>query len=299
MTLRLIAGLDRDPDGRLTLDGRDLSKAPPEQRQVAYVPQTYGLFPHLTVARQIRFAVGCDPCQPQYWINRLGLAGLEHRLPAALSLGQQQRVALARAFSRPAALLLLDEPFSALDAPLRAQLRRELRELQREVDTTTILVTHDPEEAFLLADELLILGAGRVLQAGPVEQVFARPANEAVARLLGAENIAQGRVTASTEIDIGHGLRLIVAGPALPPHGNVGWAVRPESIRITPDGPYPGIILDVDRPRAGQRDVTLTLGHCQLRATLDSGAPASPGPCRVSIDPSALQVWPSPFEPDA
>jgi molybdate transport system permease protein len=299
MTLRLIAGLDRDPNGRLTFDGRDLSKAPPEQRQVAYVPQTYGLFPHLTVARQIRFAVGCDPCQTHYWINRLGLAGLEHRLPSALSLGQQQRVALARAFSRPAALLLLDEPFSALDAPLRAQLRRELRELQREVDTTTILVTHDPEEAFLLADELLILGAGRVLQAGPVEHVFARPATEAVARLLGAENIAQGRVAAPTEIDIGHGLKLVVAGPALPPDANVGWAVRPESIRITPDGPYPGTILDVDPARAGRRDVTLTLGHCQLRATLDSGAPASPGPCRVSIDPSALQVWASPVGPDA
>ncbi len=157
LTLRLIAGVDEVPVGRLTLAGRDLFSCPPERRAIAYVPQNYGLFPHLTVARQLGFAVGHDADLAHRWIARLGLRGLEHRLPDALSLGQQQRVALARAFSRPAELLLLDEPFSALDAPLRMQLRRELRVLQDDIEATTILVTHDPEEAFLLADELLIL----------------------------------------------------------------------------------------------------------------------------------------------
>jgi molybdate transport system permease protein len=202
-------------------------------------------------------------------------------------------VALARAFSRPAELLLLDEPFSALDAPLRGRLRREFRALQADVDATTILVTHDPEEAFLLADELLILDAGRVLQAGPVETLFARPANEAVARLLGADNIAEGQALAADHIDIGDGVRLAIAGPALQNDANVGWSVRPESIRITPDGSYPGMIVDINPPSGGRREVKLRLGTCVLRAALDSGEPVGPGPCRVSIHPSAVQVWTS------
>ena len=291
MTLRLIAGLDRDPQGTLTLAERDLSQCPPEQRQVAWVPQNYGLFPHLPVARQIRFAVGSDPALAHHWLDRLGLAGLEHRLPDALSLGQRQRVALARAFSRPAELLLLDEPFSALDAPLRGRLRREFRALQADLGATTILVTHDPEEAFLLADELLILDAGRVLQAGPVETVFARPANETVARLLGADNIADGQALGEDHIDIGDGVRLVVAGPALQHGASVGWSVRPESIRIAPNGGYPGTIFDIGPSSGGRREVKLRLGTCVLRATVDSGEPVGPGPCRVSIHPSAVQVW--------
>ncbi len=168
---RALAGLDHHPGDRLWLGGRDLSVLRPEQRGIAYVPQSYGLFPHLTTARQLSFAADADADagRARYWLNRMGLDGLEQRLPEALSLGQQQRVAIARAFSRPAAsLLLLDEPFSALDAPLRAQLRQELRQLQEEVAVTTILVTHDPEEAFFLADTLIVLQAGRVLQSGPV-----------------------------------------------------------------------------------------------------------------------------------
>jgi ABC-type Fe3+/spermidine/putrescine transport system ATPase subunit len=297
MTLRLIAGLDREPHGTLTLAECDLSHCPPEQRRVAWVPQNYGLFPHLPVARQVRFAVGSDPGLAHHWLDRFGLTGLEHRLPDALSLGQRQRVALARAFSRPAELLLLDEPFSALDAPLRARLRREFRALQGDLDATTILVTHDPEEAFLLADELLILDAGRVLQAGPVETVFARPANETVAKLLGADNIAEGQVCDEDHIDVGDGVRLAIAGPALQNRANVGWAVRPESIRITPGGDYPGTIFDMGPSSGGRREVKLRLGTCVLRATLDSGEPVGPGPCRVSIHPSAVQVWTSRMQP--
>ena len=120
-TLRLIAGLDRADSGSLRLNGADLSALPPEQRNVAYVPQNYGLLPHLPVDQQIRFGVGSDPARALHWTQRLGLSGLEHRYPAELSLGQQQRVALARALSRSARLLLLDEPLSALDAPLRAR----------------------------------------------------------------------------------------------------------------------------------------------------------------------------------
>ncbi|WP_428483993.1 ATP-binding cassette domain-containing protein [Rhodopila sp.] len=292
LTLRLIAGLDRVQDGCLELAGRDLFACPPDQRGIAYVPQAYGLFPHLTVIGQLLFAKGSDPAIAAQWIDRLGLRGLKHRLPDALSLGQQQRVALARAFSRPAGLLLLDEPFSALDAPLRIQLRRELRALQGDIDATTILVTHDPEEAFLLADELLILDAGQVLQAGSVDSVYARPASETVARLLGADNIAYGCVAAADCIDIGNRVRLDVAGPALQAGARVGWSARPESIRIVSNGLHPARIIDVSRSIAGRREVWLELGDCLLRASHDAGK-IVPGPCRVTVDPAAVQAWTS------
>jgi len=182
-TLRLIAGLDRAEHAAVSLAGVDLSLLPSYQRAIAYVPQNYGLLPNLRVDQQIRFAVDCDPARARHWTGRLELAGLEHRRPAELSLGQQQRVALARALARRSDLLLLDEPFSALDAPLRARLRNELLALQGEIDATTILVTHDPAEAFLLADQIMLLEQGHVLQCGPAETVFQRPASEAAATL--------------------------------------------------------------------------------------------------------------------
>jgi ABC-type nitrate/sulfonate/bicarbonate transport system ATPase subunit/ABC-type sulfate transport system permease component len=163
LTLRLIAGLERPDAGKLQYGARDLSDRPPDLRGIAYVPQDYGLFPHLTVAEHLRFPIGATPDDAKRWLSRLGLGDLTERRPAALSLGQRQRVALARALMRPADLLLLDEPFSALDAPLRARLRRELRDLQHEIALTTIVVTHDPTEAGMLADEILVLDEGRAL----------------------------------------------------------------------------------------------------------------------------------------
>jgi ABC-type Fe3+/spermidine/putrescine transport system ATPase subunit/ABC-type sulfate transport system permease component len=290
MTLRLIAGLDDAEAHSLYLNGRDLSNKAPQMRGIAYVPQSYGLFPHLPVERQIRFSVGSDPAAADHWTNRLGLRGLEHRLPSELSLGQQQRVALARALARKADLLLFDEPFSALDAPLRARLRQEFCNLQREFDTTTVLVTHDPAEAILLADDLLLLDAGHVLQSGPVESLFLRPANEAVARLLGAQDIAYGRAVASNGIEVGQGVELAVAGPALQTGRKVGWAVRPERIRFAPDGPYPAHIIEIGEVQAGARDLTLQLGDALLHMRTDPAFGAEKS-CRVAIDPQAVQVW--------
>jgi ABC-type Fe3+/spermidine/putrescine transport system ATPase subunit/ABC-type sulfate transport system permease component len=291
LTLRALAGLDRAAGDRLLRDGRDLSAVPSESRGIAYVPQSYGLFPHLTAARQLRFAVGHDPAQADIWFRRLGLSGLEGRMPGELSLGQQQRVAIARAFSRPAGLLLLDEPFSALDTPLRAQLRQELRSLQDEVAATTILVTHDPEEAFLLADELIVLRAGSVLQAGPVNAVFARPANAAVARLLGAETIAEGIAVAEDLIAIPGGLRLAVSGPPLRPGSRIGWSVRADRLRIVHTGGYPCTILAVHPAIAGRQELRLRLGAVSLRALQDAEAVLRPGPAEVLVPPSAIQVW--------
>ena len=290
-TLRLIAGLDPADHAAATLDETDLTALPPHQRAIAYVPQTYGLLPHLTVAQQIRFGRDCDPARARHWTERLGLAALEHRHPFELSLGQQQRVALARALSRRSRLLLLDEPFSALDAPLRARLQQEMLALQAEIDATSILVTHDPAEAMLLADELLLLADGHVLQSGPVEAVFQRPASETAARLLGAENVSAGRAVAPHHIDVG-GVLLKVSG--LPLHnGPVGWAVRRGSVRLGGEHGYAGEVLQVGEIRAGQRSLVVRIGEAELRVTADPGEPRSPGHCRISIDPAAIQVWPA------
>ena len=293
MTLRSIAGLEDVEGGTLRLDGRDLHDLPPDRRGIAYVPQSYGLFPHLDVAEQLRFAVDCDPALAQRWIARLGLADLAHRLPSELSLGQQQRVALARALCRRARLLLLDEPFSALDAPLRLRLRQEMLALQADVDATTILVTHDPAEAMMLADEMLLIDAGRVLQAGPVEAIFQRPASEAVARLLGAENVAHGQVVAPDLIDVGGGIQIAVAGPPLDVGTRVGWSVRPEQIHLTAAPGSKATVLEWEPVRDGRRRLTVQIGDAVLQVLADPGCAVATACCAV-IDPQALQVWPGP-----
>ncbi len=290
-TLRLIAGLDRADAATLRLDGEDLSALPAHARAIAYVPQSYALLPHLAVAEQVRFALGCDPRRARHWLDRLELAGLEDRRPAELSLGQQQRVALARALARPSRLLLLDEPFSALDAPLRGRLREEMLALQREIDATTILVTHDPAEAMLLADEIVLLDAGRVLRHGPVEAVYRRPGGELAARLLGAENVATGIAVAPDRIVCG-GVHIPVAGPALAA-GPVGWSIRAEGVSLRATGGVEAFLLHADDPRGGRRRLTLRIGDALVHATVDPGREARPGPCRVAIDPAAMQVWPS------
>jgi molybdate transport system permease protein len=298
MTLRLIAGLDAGEGGaRITFGSQRLDRLPPKARGVAYVPQSYGLLPHLTVARQVRFAADCDPALAAHWTARLGLTGLEARRSDELSLGQQQRVALARALSRPSArLVLLDEPFAALDTPLRARLRQELMALQAEMNATTILVTHDPAEAMLLADDLILLEAGRVLQVGPVCDVFARPINEAAARLLGAEAIGQGRVMPDGRIDIGDGVSLEAAGPALSPGARVGWSARPYQIRLTTENGNPATIIERGPVHDGQRRILVRLGGAELSLLADPSCPEV-GPCRLSIDPQALQVWPRSASP--
>jgi ABC-type Fe3+/spermidine/putrescine transport system ATPase subunit/ABC-type sulfate transport system permease component len=290
LTLRLMAGLDRAETCVLRLGEHDLSRRPAEARGVAYVPQNYALFPHMTVARQLLFPVGAEMPVARHWLDRLGLSSLEQRLPAALSLGQQQRVALARALVRPATLVLLDEPFSALDAPLRRRLRGELRQLQREIESTMVIVTHDPDEAALLGDEILVLDQGRVLQTGTTEAVFKRPANETVARLLGAENVAFGTAIGVDKIEIGNGVRLAVSGPPMVHGERVGWSVRPEDIRLGDDGCYEATIQDVASVGA-MLQLSVRLGDNPLYVLAHRNSDPITGPCRLSIDPRSIQVW--------
>jgi len=268
-----------------------LTRLDPATRAIAYVPQNYGLFPHLAVVEQLCFPVGADLNSARRWIERLGLQGLENRRPAELSLGQQQRVALARALVRPADLLMLDEPFSALDAPLRLLLRNELLSLQEEIALTTMLVTHDPMEAALLADELLVLDAGQVLQSGPTRDVFARPANETVARLLGAENVGEGLAISEDSIAIGNDVILGVSGPALRPGQRVGWSFPAACARLAAGGRYQGLVEHVSFVGT-ERRLLVCLGDARVRLFGAQSDRLSADSCRFDIDLDSVQVWP-------
>jgi len=245
VTLRCLAGLYGPVPGSVRYGGEELSQTPTELRRgVGYVPQGSMLFPRLTVWRQVLFGTGADAGRAAYWLERLGLKGLEDRLPSELSGGQRQRVALAQSLSRSPRLLLLDEPFSALDAPVRTELRHELRALQAETGISTVLVTHDPEEAALLADEIVVIVGGEVAQAGRREEVFARPASKEVARLLGISNLFPGRAEPAGVLTCGQ-VRIAVPTSQFLPGAPVWWSIRPDRIVLGGDGAYPVEIVEM------------------------------------------------------
>jgi molybdate transport system ATP-binding protein len=208
--LRCLAGLDRPQRGHIHFEDetwvdtvRGIWRSP-QQRGIGYLTQDYALFPHLRVAANITYGLsGLDAAERQERVRQMlglfGLTGLEARWPRQLSAGQQQRVALARALVRRPRLLLLDEPLSALDAPTREQLRRELRPLLAELAVPVLLVTHDRIEALALGDAAVILDQGRICQSGPVEEVFARPASLVVARITGVDTVEPARILSITE----------------------------------------------------------------------------------------------------
>jgi molybdate transport system ATP-binding protein len=218
--LRCLAGLERPARGFIRFGGETWFDAarglslPPQQRDIGYVFQEYALFPHLTVARNLGYGLGGLPAGERSrrvaeMLDLLGLYGLEGRYPARLSGGERQRVALGRALVRRPRLLLLDEPLSALDAPTREQLRRELRRLLAALRVPALLVTHDRVEALALGDRVVVLDGGRVCQSGPVAEVFSRPADLTVARVVGVET-----VEAATVLEIKDGLAAVAVGRA-------------------------------------------------------------------------------------
>ena len=209
VTLKALAGLIRPSSGRIEFDesifydSTASTWVPPGGRQVGYVPQSLGIFPNMTVRENIAFGATGGRQDRDERVRRLvglmGLAGLETRKPPTLSGGQQQRVALARALARDARLLLLDEPFSALDEGLRQEMRHELLRLRDELSLTIVFVTHDLREAHLLADRMAVIDAGEIRQFDAREEVFRRPINRRVAELTGIANIFSGVVTAVRE----------------------------------------------------------------------------------------------------
>jgi molybdate transport system ATP-binding protein len=196
--LRLLAGLDRPDAGSITFRGRDWFDStrgvhlPPQQRRAAFLFQDYALFPHLTVAANIAYAA--RPGRARELLKAFGLAELATRKPQAISGGQQQRVALARALASDPALLLLDEPLSALDASTRAWMRYELRRMLQEGGVPAIVVTHDRMEALSLGDWISVIVDGRIRQTGPIQDVFRHPVDAQVAGSVGVENVLPARV---------------------------------------------------------------------------------------------------------
>ncbi|MFT5590716.1 MAG: iron(III) transport system ATP-binding protein [Bradyrhizobium sp.] len=190
--LRIIAGLEKQDGGSLLMGGRDIGRLPPAQRNYGIVFQSYALFPNLTVAQNIGYALRTGRAEKNRRVDELldlvGLTGTEERYPAQLSGGQQQRVALARALAISPSLLLLDEPLSALDAKVRERLRQELRNLQRKLGITTIMVTHDQDEAMEIADTVVVMSQGRIEQRGSAEQIYRNPASRFVADFVGRAN---------------------------------------------------------------------------------------------------------------
>src|SRR3954469_2356631 len=198
--LRAIAGLTGIDHGRISLHGRDVTHMRARDRGVGLVFQNYALFRHMTVADNIEFALRvrrmkrADRVARRKELLRLvALEGMDERLPAQLSGGQQQRVAVARALAHKPEVLLLDEPFGALDAKIREELRRTIRQVQRELGITTVLVTHDQEEAFALADRIGVMNLGRLLESGRPDELYDRPATRFVATFLGAANLLLAR----------------------------------------------------------------------------------------------------------
>lgn len=291
LALRLIAGLERNEAGSVELGRRELGGLEPERRQIGYMPQDYGLFPHMTVREQLAFPIDADAASARYWTEHLGLAPLLSRLPHQLSFGQRQRVALARALTRHSHLLLFDEPFSALDTPRRRRLRQSLRELQREISAVTILVTHDPDEAALLADELLVIDQGRMLQAGPTEQVFAEPASLRVAELLGLRNVGAGVMHGSGRVEVHDGLMLETANRSIEAGRAVMWRVASRAIR---PGAGPGSFKAKVRAielRNGERYACIEAAGGQFDVWIGESALREAQVETFTVDPTGVSVW--------
>jgi ABC-type sulfate/molybdate transport systems ATPase subunit/ABC-type sulfate transport system permease component len=294
LTLRLLAGLTAGEGGHVRVGSRALHAIPTERRQIAYVPQQPALMPRRTVWQQVTFGVGARPELAAWWLEQLGLEGLEDRYPEELSGGQQRRVALARALAVEPRVLLLDEPFTGLDAPVGDRLRRELRRLQREAGLCTVIVTHDPEEAALLADEIIVLDHGRVLQAGPRAEVFRAPSSPEVAGLLGIANARRGVAGAGMMIS-SDGAEIRTSANGLAEGSGVVWCVRPERISVDDAGGYEAVLLD-DIDLGSTRELTVTLGG-SLELTVRTAATielAVGARLRLDIPPQDVSVWPLP-----
>jgi iron(III) transport system ATP-binding protein len=236
--LRLVAGFERPDAGRIEIDGRVVAgpryNEPPEQRRIGMVFQESALFPHLDVAGNIGFGLprrGRDARVAEL-VALVGLAGLHRRMPHELSGGQQQRVALARALAPDPALILLDEPFSNLDATLRAQLRIEVREILRAAHATAVFVTHDQSEALEISDRVAVMRAGRIEQISTPDELYLRPVNRFVAGFVGEANLLPGQVR--------HGEVMTIVGRFRPQDseltdgGRAEVLLRPEQLHMIP-----------------------------------------------------------------
>ncbi len=253
-TLRMIAGLEQPSEGRVVIDGQDVTGRDPAKRHLSMVFQSYALFPHLSVAENILFGLKVRRVPKAEQADRLSrtarLVGLDHlldRRPAQLSGGQRQRVALARAIVAQHSVCLMDEPLSNLDAKLRHEMRVELRALQQRLGMTVLYVTHDQTEAMSMADKVVLLDGGRLVQQGAPEDLYLRPASAFAARFIGTPPM---NLLPLRPIDGGHAaLAHDPTGRAVLSGDGAGWhlGVRPEHLALSGDGPgLPVVVTSAD-----------------------------------------------------
>ena len=296
--LAVLAGMLHPTAGRAELDGHDLLRLPPERRRLGMVFQDYALWPHLSVAENVAFPLRRCGVRGRALtdrigqaLERVGLSGFQARLPAQLSGGQQQRVALARAVVAEPALLLLDEPLSALDPDTRGQVRSELADVLGGLALTTVLVTHDRDDAFELADRVAVLLAGRVRQVAAPQAAFEAPADAEVAGFLGAA-LFEAHVGADGRVRVGPAL-LDVPAPA--ERGPVTLAVAPARLRLAdahaPQQPdhLPARVLRRRYVGGGWRVHVLPHGHAQAIAVATAHDPGTED-VRLVLDVDAVHV---------
>jgi ABC-type Fe3+/spermidine/putrescine transport system ATPase subunit/ABC-type sulfate transport system permease component len=307
--LKCLAGLYGPEVGDVRYGQRSVSDVPVERRRVGYVAQGFSLFPHLSVWQHLLFATEATPDVAAHWLKRLQLEGLENRRPSELSGGQRQRVGLAQVLCRAPRILLLDEPFSALDVPVRQELRRELRRLQRETGLATVLVTHDPEEAAYLSDEVIVIAGGRALQSGPSREVFTQPASPDVARLLGIANLAHATVVSRGVINAS-GVSITTNAVDLPPATAVLWSIRPENVSVlrsdqverSSDGGLShllaGTLTDVADVGTAVDLLVAIAPDLEIQARVQSPIDLRVGEhCHVVLPLEAISVWAMPSVP--
>jgi iron(III) transport system ATP-binding protein len=236
--LRAIAGLDPHTSGRIEQAGRDVSDLPPERRDFGIVFQSYALFPNLTAEKNVAYGLESRRLpraqvarRVQELLDLVGLPDQGPKYPAQLSGGQQQRVAVARALAPSPRLLLLDEPLSALDAKVRVHLRHEIAQIQRRLGVTTIMVTHDQEEALTMADRIVVMNRGEIEQVGAPLEIYRSPASPFVADFIGSMNFVAGTVARPGAVRVGDAV-LVVDTADTAPGVDVTLAIRPEDVLV-------------------------------------------------------------------
>jgi len=260
--LRLIAGLEDISGGDLLIDGIRVNDDPPARRGVAMVFQSYALYPHMTVFDNMAFGLRLTKAGKETVEQRVRVAarvleidGLLDRLPKQLSGGQRQRVAIGRAITREPKVFLFDEPLSNLDAALRVQMRIEIAKLHKELSATMVYVTHDQVEAMTLAEEIVVLNAGRVEQAGPPLELYERPRNIFVAAFIGSPkmNLLPARIAlavpggVAVELEDGARIAVPVAADRLSVGDKVTLGIRPEHLAPATEGPFLGSVAHIER----------------------------------------------------
>jgi molybdate transport system ATP-binding protein len=304
-SLRMIAGFEQPDDGELLIGGRDVSGVPPYKRDVNTVFQQYALFPHMSILDNVSYGLKQRKVSKKERHQKAGealelvrLTGRDTHRPSMLSGGQQQRVALARALATDPRMLLLDEPLAALDVSTRAEVRRDLRRHLRDFSGVNLVVTHDPLEALALADRLVVIEQGRILQSGSATEVTERPRSRYVADLVGV-NLLRGRGRQGV-VELESGGRLVTAGTAdgevfavVPPRSVSLWRSRPDgSPRNVWRGRATGVDLQGDRVRVRVEGSPSLVAEVTPAAMVDLGL-AEGTETWVSVKATEITVYPA------